>query len=108
MSDASDFLTKWVRKNISPTLHTFTTIRSPPVAYREQHLALSRRTSNATIYEDRDAAEHLVDNCIWETYTRGITEAALIEAAGSDLNEYMLAKLNRVVGREVENHLRGH
>jgi hypothetical protein len=61
------------------------------------------RTSNATIYEDRDAAEHLVDNCIWETYTRGITEAALIEAAGSDLNEYMLAKLNRVVGREVKD-----
>jgi hypothetical protein len=26
----------------------------------------------------------------------------------SDLNEYMLAKLNRVVGREVENNLRGH
>jgi hypothetical protein len=59
---------------------------------------------NATIYDDRDAAEHLVDDCIWEANTRGITEAALIEAAGSDLNEYMLAKLNRVVGREVENN----
>jgi hypothetical protein len=32
----------------------------------------------------------------------------LLAAAGSDLNEYMLAKLNRVVGRDVENNLRGH
>jgi hypothetical protein len=32
----------------------------------------------------------------------------LIKAAGGDLNDYMLAKLNLVVGREVENRLRGH
>jgi hypothetical protein len=63
---------------------------------------------NATMYEDKDTAEHLADDCIWEANTRGITEVALIEAAGSDLNEYMLAKLNRVVGRQVENNLRGH
>jgi hypothetical protein len=48
---------------------------------------------------------HLLLDSDWQ---RGITKAALIEAAGSDLNEYMLAKLNRVVGREVENNLRGH
>jgi len=32
----------------------------------------------------------------------------LLATAGSDLNEYMLAKLNRVVGRDVENNLWGH
>jgi hypothetical protein len=58
---------------------------------------------NTTIYEDRDAAEHLADDCIWEANTRGITEAALIEAAGGDLNDYMIAKLNRFVGREIND-----
>ena len=38
---------------------------------------------NATMYEDRDTAEHLADDCVWEANTRGITEAAMIEAAGA-------------------------
>jgi hypothetical protein len=57
---------------------------------------------NATIYEEKD---HLADDCIWEANTRGITEAALIEASGGDLNAYMLAKLNRAVHREVEDRV---
>jgi hypothetical protein len=70
MSDhAFDFLQSWIVENI-----------------------------NATMYVYKDTAEHLADDCIWEANTRGITEVALIEAAGSDLDEYMLAKLNRVVG----------
>ena len=52
---------------------------------------------NATMYEDRDTAEHLADDCVWEANTRGITEAAMIEAAGGDLNAHMLAELNRAV-----------
>jgi hypothetical protein len=55
---------------------------------------------NATIYEEK---EHLADDCIWEANTRGITEAALIEAAGGDLNAYMLAELNRTVDHAVEH-----
>jgi hypothetical protein len=51
---------------------------------------------NATI-EDKDAAEHLTQDCAWEARTRGITKADLIEAAGGDLDAYMLAELNRVV-----------
>jgi hypothetical protein len=51
---------------------------------------------NATSYEEQ---EHLADDCVWEANTRGITEAALVEAAGGDLNAYMLAKLNRTVDR---------
>jgi hypothetical protein len=49
--------------------------------------------------------EHLADDCVWEANTRGITEAALIEAAGGDLDAYMLAKLNRAVGREVKDRV---
>jgi hypothetical protein len=33
-------------------------------------------------------------------HARGITEAALIEAAGGDLNVYILAKVNRVVDED--------
>jgi hypothetical protein len=60
---------------------------------------------NATIYEDSDTAEYLADDCVWEANTRGITEPALIEAAGGDLNAYVLAKLNRAVGREVKDRV---
>ena len=60
---------------------------------------------NATMYENRDTAENLADDCVWEANTRGITEAAMIEAAGGNLNAYMLAKLNRAVGREVKDRV---
>ena len=60
---------------------------------------------NATMYEDRDTAEYLADDDVWEANTRGITEAAMIEAAGGNLNAYMLAKLNRAVGREVKDRV---
>ena len=61
---------------------------------------------NATIYEKKDEAEHLADDCVWEANTRGITEAAMIAAAGGDLNAYMLAKLNRAVGRKIKDNAR--
>jgi hypothetical protein len=54
---------------------------------------------------ERHSGAHLADDCVWEANTRGITEAALIEAAGGDLNAYMLAKLNRAVGREVKDRV---
>jgi hypothetical protein len=77
--DAFDFLQSWVEENV-----------------------------NATIYEERDTAEHLADDCVWEANTRGITETALIEAAGGDLNAYMLANLNHAVGRKIEDNVRAH
>ena len=58
---------------------------------------------NATMYEDKNTAEHLADDCVWEAKTRGITKADLIEAAGGDLNVYMRAELNRVFSREAED-----
>jgi hypothetical protein len=75
MSDhAFDFLQSWVVENV-----------------------------NATVYEHTDTVKHLAHDCVWEANTRGITEVALIEAAGGDLNAYMLAKWNRAVGREAED-----
>jgi hypothetical protein len=58
---------------------------------------------NATMYEDKDMVEHLAGDCVWEAKTRGITKADLIQAAGGDLDAYMLAELNRAVNREVED-----
>jgi hypothetical protein len=60
---------------------------------------------NATMYEDKDTAEHLAQDCVWEAKTRGITKADLIEAAGGDLDAYILAKLNHAVDREVEDSI---
>ena len=75
MSDhAFDFLQSWVVENV-----------------------------NATIYEHTDTVEDLAHDCVWEANTRGITEGTLIEAAGGDLNAYMLVELNRAVDRMVED-----
>jgi hypothetical protein len=66
MSDhAFDFLQSWILENV-----------------------------NAAMHGDKAVAEHLAHDCAWEAKTRGITKADLIEAAGSDLNAYMLGELN--------------
>jgi hypothetical protein len=51
--DAFDFLQSWVIENVQSWVI---------------------ENVNATICEDRDVAEHLADDCIWEANTRGITE----------------------------------
>jgi hypothetical protein len=58
---------------------------------------------NATMYQDKDAAEHLVRDCVWEAKTRGIAKADLVEAAGGDLETYMLAELKRSVNPVLED-----
>ena len=57
---------------------------------------------NATIYEDKDTAEHLAQDCAWEAHTRGITKADLIKAADGDLEAYILAELDRSVDHKIE------
>jgi len=54
---------------------------------------------NATTYEDKDAAEHLAQDCAWEAKTRGIAKADLIEAAGGDLDACMLVNARRAESR---------
>jgi hypothetical protein len=57
----------------------------------------------ATMYEHQETVENLTDDCVWEAKTRGIMMADLIEAAGGNLNAYMLAEFNRAGDRKVEN-----
>ena len=57
---------------------------------------------NTTMYEEKDTAEHLAQDCVWEAQTRGITKADLIEAAGGDLDAYILVELDRAVDRKVD------
>ena len=59
----------------------------------------------AKMFEDKDTAERLAQDCVWEAQTRGIAKADLIEAAGGDLDAYLLAELNRAVDREVEDRI---
>jgi hypothetical protein len=59
----------------------------------------------ATMHGDKDTAEHLAQDCVWEARTRGITKANLIEAAGRDLDAYILAELIRAVDRDVESRV---
>jgi len=60
---------------------------------------------NAKMFEDKGTAERLAQDCVWEAQTRGIAKADLIEAAGGDLDAYLLAELNRAVDREVEDRI---
>ena len=74
---AFDFLQSWIVENVNPTTH-----------------------------EDKDTAEHLAQDCVWEAKTRGISKADLIEAAGGNLSAYMLAELNRAIQCEVWDNVR--
>jgi hypothetical protein len=60
---------------------------------------------NTTTCEAKDTAQHLAEDCVWEARTRGITKADLIEAAGGNLDAYMLAELDRADDREVEDKI---
>jgi hypothetical protein len=73
MSDASDFLTKWVRKNITPT--------------------------TAHIRNDTLTAGRLAEECLWEAQGQNLSEAEVAEAAGGNLLTFMVAELNRAAGR---------
>ena len=60
---------------------------------------------NATVYEDRETAQELARACLSEAKTEGITEAELTEAAGDNLQAYMLGELNSAVSSEVEDRV---
>jgi hypothetical protein len=73
MSDASDFLTKWVRKNITPT--------------------------TAHIRNDTLTAGRLAEECLWEAQGENLSEADVTDAAGGNLLTFMVSELNRASGR---------
>jgi hypothetical protein len=73
MSDASDFLAKWVRKNITPT--------------------------TAHIRNDTLTAGRLAEECLWEAQGENLSEAEVTDAAGGNLLTFMVSELNHVSGR---------
>ena len=58
MSDAADFLTKWVRKNITPT----------------------------TAHIHNDTPGRLAEECLWEAQGENLGEAEVYEAASGNLS----------------------
>jgi hypothetical protein len=69
MSDASDFLAKWVHKNITPT--------------------------TAHIHNDTLTAGRLAEECLWEAQGESLSAAEVTDAAGGNLLNLMISELNR-------------
>jgi hypothetical protein len=69
MSNASDFLKRWVRKNIAPT--------------------------TAHIRDDTLTAGRLAEECLWEAQGENLNAAEVTDAAGGNLLTFMESELNR-------------
>ncbi len=76
MPDASDFLTKWVRKNITPT--------------------------TAHIRDDTLTAGRLAEECFWEAQAENLSAAEVTDAAGGNLLNFMVAELNRAADQKID------
>jgi hypothetical protein len=81
MSDASEFLKKWVRKNV--------------------------KADTAAMHDDTLTAGRLAEECLWEAQGENLTEADVKEAAGGNLLTFMVSELNgalnRAADREIED-----
>jgi hypothetical protein len=75
MSDASDFLTKWVRKNITPT--------------------------TAHFHNDTLTAGRLAEECLWEARGQNLSEDEVIDAAGGNLFTFVVSELNRAADQRL-------
>jgi hypothetical protein len=76
MSDASDFLTKWVRKSITPT--------------------------TAHFHNDTLTAGRLAEECLWEAQRENLREAEVNAAAGGNLLTFMVSALNRAAEQKID------
>ena len=76
MSDASDFLTKWVHKNITPT--------------------------TAHIHNDTLTAGRLAEECLGEAQAENLTAAEVTDAAGGNLLNFMISALNRAAEQKTD------
>ena len=76
MSDAAHFLTKWVRKNITPT--------------------------TAHIHNDTLTAGRLAEECLWEAQDENLSEGEVNEAASSNLLTFMVSALNRAAEQKTD------
>jgi len=71
MSDASEFLKKWVGKNVNATTALICT------------------------------AGRLADECLREAQGEGLSEAEVKTAAGGNLKTFMVSEMNRAVDAQV-------
>jgi hypothetical protein len=76
MSEASDFLTKWVHKNITPT--------------------------TAHVHNDTLTAGRLAEECLWEAQAENLSAAEVTDAAGGNLLAFMESELNRAAERKID------
>jgi hypothetical protein len=76
MSDAFDFLTKWVRKNITST--------------------------TAHIHNDTLTAGRLAEECLWAAQSENLSEAEVNEAASGNLLTFMILALNRAAEQKTD------
>jgi hypothetical protein len=76
MSDASDFLTKWVRKNITPT--------------------------TAHIHDDTLTAGRLAEECLGEAQGQDLSKPEVTDAAGGNLLTFMVSELNRAADQTID------
>ena len=76
MSDASEFLTKWVRKNITPT--------------------------TAHIHNDTLTAGRLAEECLGEARGQNLSEDDVIDAAGGNLFTFVVSELNRAAEQKID------
>jgi hypothetical protein len=77
MSDAFDFLTKWVRKNITPT--------------------------TAHFHNDTLTAGRLAEECLGEARGQNLSEDEVINAAGGNLFTFVVSELNRAADRVIDD-----
>jgi len=61
-----------------------------------------REHVNATTYEDTAGAKSLASECLRDAKKAGISEAAVIKAAGGNLASFMLSELESAANSEVE------
>jgi hypothetical protein len=76
MSEAREFLQKWVRKNI--------------------------KADTAAVHNDTLTAGRLAEECLWEAQGEDLSEAEVTDAAGGNLLAFMISELNRAADREVD------
>ena len=74
MSDASEFLNKWVRKSITST--------------------------TAHVRDDTLTAGRLAEECLWEAQAENLSAAEVTDAAGGNLLSFMMSELNRAADQK--------
>ena len=77
MSDAREFLRKWLNENI--------------------------KANTAAMHDDTLTAGRLAEECLWEAQREDLSEAEVTAAAGGNLLAFMISELNRAAERGIHD-----